>query len=731
MPLIWPDPDRLLEAGGDTPARRAQRASRAAVDVVRQRHETERAQARQLLVRLGTLKTSLQNRLLAGQGSLSDFRKFTLTALLAEVDRMIQDATAAIATDATSGLKTMADLGQAAGDEPMKAAQLNVRKALPAMDPTLVTVAGDQLVDLLTPPMQQFATDVKVALRGVALAGDQKFEAIQRLQNKISGQGFDNAQYRAERIVRTELGRTFNEATYSRLVQLAAEFRFLRKGWRSTKDGRVRIGHAEAGQTYTRGKGIPLGERFRIRVYDERGKAQGKAPKLMGVASLRFPIDPHGQPEGKLAAGATILCRCNAFVDFDLDQFAAWSKARVSVAVGQPEPPPPPPPPLPPPKLTKTPKAPKTPKVRQFKPKAPKLPEMEAAIEKMKTIDRGTVDDRAMLAMDAKALEQQIESWDKRRTEIYIELNRLTKEEKADWLEVLHQTGKANVQNWNPQNQLVHAKLQAELELQAANRKAALDKVHALQAKLQALEAKRRLEMVQILAVDPGSRVTLPYSLAQALKATNNLVLEAQIHEAIDELQTVIGCRSIGVDASGNNRTYTNGGKLVFDRARRSQRSNAAMNGYEINLDHYANREIVEHEVGHSLEAQDRRVHQAAVNFLKKRCSGQPIQSLKKLTGRAYKPDEVAIPDQLKEVYAGKIYVIPKIGSTRLHPQGKVYATEVVSMGIQQYMRDPLKFWQDDPEYFSFTWDVLHGDFSKWAPDATVDALGKAGDLWP
>lgn len=382
MPITWPEPDVLLEAGEDGPARRAQRANRAALDVLAQKHQAESAQVQLLQKRLRNLKASLTIRLMGDPGSLTDFKRFTLTTLLADVERLIQESQNLITHDAGAALNDMADLGESAADEPLKAANLRVAKGLLGLDPTLVMVANDQLVDLLTQPMQQFGSDVKLALRGVALAGDQKFEAIQKLRDKIAGQGFDNAQYRAERIIRTELGRVFNEATYSRLVQLSVDFRFLRKGWRATKDGRTRIGHREAGQLYVRGQGIKLSERFRVNVYDERGKAQGKAPKFQGIASLRFPVDPQGQPQGKLAAGATIMCRCNAFVDFDLAEFAAHTKAKVAVALGQPGagtpppmPPAPPPPPAPKPTPPKAPVIPKAPKPKPVpKPKATPMP---------------------------------------------------------------------------------------------------------------------------------------------------------------------------------------------------------------------------------------------------------------------------------------------------------------------------------------------------------------------
>lgn len=308
-------------------------ARQAGAEVYSTQRKLERANLARLLKHFATLKASLTNRLLAGPGGVTDFRRFTLQTLIREVDRLIAETTQALEHDAEADIGAAARNGVHSAEEPTKAAGLLVTTALPGLDSPLVAATFANVVDLLSPPMAQFATDVKTSLRRVALAGDQRFEEIQRLRDKIQGQGFDNAQFRAERIIRTEVGRVFNEAQFERLTGLAATFPFLRKGWRSTKDSRTRLGHVEAGAAYVRGQGIPVAEKFAVRVYDERGKAEGKAPKLLGTAQLRFPIDPQAEPAGKLAAGATIMCRCNSFVDFDRAALAAFNRQRVVVAV--------------------------------------------------------------------------------------------------------------------------------------------------------------------------------------------------------------------------------------------------------------------------------------------------------------------------------------------------------------------------------------------------------------
>lgn len=282
----------------------------------------ENQAAQQLMKRLDTLQQALRQRLTQ---QITDFKRFTLQQLLADVDRLMADTRAQIERDQAGNFGKAGAMGEDAALKPVQALRVQA-SAVPGLDAQIITATFGNAVDLLSVPMQQFSTEVKAALRRVVLAGDSKMEELQRLQRSIAGAGFDNAQYRAERIMRTEMGRVFNQATYAKLAGLAQQFPFLKKGWRATPGNRTRTGHAEAGRTYARGHGIPIAQRFVIRVFDERDK---KAPKQIGVAQLRFPIDPETTPAGRIAAAATILCRCNAFVDIDVAGYAAYAGKRV------------------------------------------------------------------------------------------------------------------------------------------------------------------------------------------------------------------------------------------------------------------------------------------------------------------------------------------------------------------------------------------------------------------
>lgn len=303
-------------------------AAKAGADVLKDQRSSERDALRSLLLNFRRLKVSLENRLIVG---ITDFKRFSVQALLADVDRLIAETETSLQQTTADAMNAASDRGQAAVDQPMKAAGMIITPALPGLDADLVGAAFGNTVDLLSVPMKQFGTEVKAALRRVSLAGDNRFEEIQALRDKIGGKGFDNAQYRAERIIRTEVGRVFNQAQYDRMVDLSKTFPFLRKGWRSTKDSRTRLGHREAGAAYARGQGIKIADLFTVNVYDERPGAGGKKT---GTATMRFPLDPETKPAGKVAAGATIMCRCNGFVDMDPQALAAHNAQRVAQALG-------------------------------------------------------------------------------------------------------------------------------------------------------------------------------------------------------------------------------------------------------------------------------------------------------------------------------------------------------------------------------------------------------------
>jgi hypothetical protein len=110
-----------------------------------------------------------------------------------------------------------------------------------------------------------------------------------------------------------------------------------------------------------------------------------------------------------------------------------------------------------------------------------------------------------------------------------------------------------------------------------------------------------------------------------------------------------------------------------------------------VKLNPSADARVAIHELGHALEHSDGYVAGRARDFLNERTRGEEPEWL----GDNYRETEVTKRDKFLDPYMGKIY-----------PSGN---TEIISMGLEQFWADPLKFAQADPEYFDFIYDLLRG----------------------
>ncbi len=308
----------------NAPARRAAAGQAAGREVRQDQQRLERDAVERLVRRLQQLKRELQGVI---AGAATPFRRFTAQSLIAEIDRLIQDARGDITAPVQGVFNRALSLGAASVDQSIIGARISLTTA-PSLDPELVTNAFALTADLLSEPMQQFRNQVVQRVRRAAVAGESGFAQMRELASSIDAAGLDNAMFRAERIVRTEMSRVLNQATFDRMADLADKLPFIRKGWRHSRDSRVRLGHREAGETYARGQGIPVRERFQVTVYRE---LPGKSPVRLGMATLRFPVDPETEPAGRIAAGATIMCRCGAFLDFALEDLRSFTTARTQI----------------------------------------------------------------------------------------------------------------------------------------------------------------------------------------------------------------------------------------------------------------------------------------------------------------------------------------------------------------------------------------------------------------
>jgi SPP1 gp7 family putative phage head morphogenesis protein len=105
------------------------------------------------------------------------------------------------------------------------------------------------------------------------------------------------------------------------------------------------------------------------------------------------------------------------------------------------------------------------------------------------------------------------------------------------------------------------------------------------------------------------------------------------------------------------------------------------------------------HELGHWIEMNMPDVLKQLIAFRTRRTAGETPQSLRKLTGKPYGRDEIALPDKFTEMYAGKVYRTP---------YGVDFASEILSIGLEQYLYETAEFAKKDPDYFKFIHDLIH-----------------------
>lgn len=101
------------------------------------------------------------------------------------------------------------------------------------------------------------------------------------------------------------------------------------------------------------------------------------------------------------------------------------------------------------------------------------------------------------------------------------------------------------------------------------------------------------------------------------------------------------------------------------------------------------------HELAHELE-QSSGAQARIREFFERRTQGDEWESLRTLTGKAYRQDEVTKRDRWLHPYMGKYYPTEGI-------------TELISMGVEYLYRDPIGFSRDDPEMFDFIYDLVRG----------------------
>lgn len=128
----------------------------------------------------------------------------------------------------------------------------------------------------------------------------------------------------------------------------------------------------------------------------------------------------------------------------------------------------------------------------------------------------------------------------------------------------------------------------------------------------------------------------------------------------------------------------------------------------------------VAHEMSHVLELQnDDLLSLNVVPFLLKRVgtNERSVRLSEAMKDNAYDAREVCFEDDFKVKYTGKIYsyitsqftlASAAVGVDIGQFVDGIIATEVLSMGMQQMFEDPVKFAEEDPDFFSFIWSLRH-----------------------
>lgn len=105
---------------------------------------------------------------------------------------------------------------------------------------------------------------------------------------------------------------------------------------------------------------------------------------------------------------------------------------------------------------------------------------------------------------------------------------------------------------------------------------------------------------------------------------------------------------------------------------------------------------VVIHELGHILEENDAAMHKKVEAFIAKRTQGEKYEKLSKITGdKGYNSSEVTLKDHWVHPYMGK-----KIHGTN---------SEMISVGLELFHRNPIEFATKDPECFAFIYNTVRG----------------------
>lgn len=175
--------------------------------------------------------------------------------------------------------------GQQTAIEPLIEVGLDVR--LPSLSPRELELMQATSADLVQDLAIDTYTKIDTEIRRVVVGFKSQFDAARDIEKLLALERAEGRRvgiagalgYQAERIVRTEVNRVHNVASFDSLKQAQNDLLDLEKTWVATLDGRTRDSHREL-----HGMTLPMHEPF--------------------PNGLMYPHDPSGPPE------ETVHCRC-------------------------------------------------------------------------------------------------------------------------------------------------------------------------------------------------------------------------------------------------------------------------------------------------------------------------------------------------------------------------------------------------------------------------------------
>lgn len=260
--------------------------------ILRKAGSLEEAAARAQL----RVREAMRKAILAEVGQAVGFKHWSLSQLLAAIDREIATGSGQAVAEAIRDISTAYGLG----DDLVGALTPG---SLVGTGRTLVQAAIEVTTEQTRAVWAELGARLRSAIRRVTLGVTDPYQGIVAVAKLIRDpKTFAGAFARAEAIVRTETNRTFSLATWKRMQEAAALARGYSVGkyWLTAEDNRVRDDHVQAGETYSKDNPIPWDEDF-----------------IVGGEAMRFPLDP------RASAAQTINCRCVSVPVVTLDQAEA------------------------------------------------------------------------------------------------------------------------------------------------------------------------------------------------------------------------------------------------------------------------------------------------------------------------------------------------------------------------------------------------------------------------